>query len=184
MNKPQYHGLFTILIGVFNLIASYFLFRKKKVDTNILYLLIGITLTFISLTAPIQLHGRNITLFWASETVLLYWLFQKSKIKIVEYASVIVWFAMLVSLLIDWANLYSSNIEITIIFNKGFITGLYAAVATYCYLYLEIKQMRQTNKPLPELFQNNFRSAVSYYCSLQVQSKLITRSGIIYRGLI
>ncbi|MEP6950280.1 MAG: DUF2339 domain-containing protein, partial [Ginsengibacter sp.] len=74
MNRSEYRGLFTILVGVFNLIASSFLFRKRKVDTNVLYLLIGITLTFISLAAPIQLHGNNITLFWASESVLLYWL--------------------------------------------------------------------------------------------------------------
>ncbi|MEO8415799.1 MAG: DUF2339 domain-containing protein [Ginsengibacter sp.] len=149
MNKPEYHGLFTILIGVFNLMASYFFFRKRKVDTNILYLLIGITLTFISLTAPIQLHGRNITLFWASETVLLYWLFQKSKIKIVEYASLTVWVAMLVSLLIDWTNLYSNNIEVSIIFNKGFITGLYAALATYFLFILRNKTNAAGDKPVP-----------------------------------
>jgi uncharacterized membrane protein len=140
MNEPEYRGLFTISIGVFNLVASYFLFRKRNVDTNILYLLIGVTLTFISLTAPIQLHGHYITLFWASETVLLYWLFQKSKIKIIEYASMIVWVAMLVSLLMDWQNIYSGNAAIRIIFNKGFITGLYAAIATYVLFIL-------TNKP-------------------------------------
>lgn len=140
MNRPEYRGLFTILIGVFNLVASYFLFRKRKVDNNILYLLIGITLTFISLTAPIQLHGHNITLFWASETVLLYWLFQKSKIEIIEYASLVVWVAMLVSLLIDWANLYENSIVIAIIFNKGFITGLYAAIATYLLFILRNKR--------------------------------------------
>ncbi len=139
MNKPEYRGLFTILIGAFNLIASYFLFRKQRVDANILYLLIGITLTFISLTAPVQLHGHYITLFWASETVLLYWLFQKSKIKIIEYASLIVWVAMLVSLLMDWANIYSGNVAISIVLNKGFITGLYSAIATYVLFTLTNK---------------------------------------------
>ena len=139
MNKPEYRGLFTILIGAFNLIASYFLFRKQRVDANILYLLIGITLTFISLTAPVQLHGHYITLFWASETVLLYWLFQKSKIKIIEYASLIVWVAMLVSLLMDWANIYSGNVAISIVLNKGFITGLYSAIATYVLFMLTNK---------------------------------------------
>ncbi|MDQ6890308.1 MAG: DUF2339 domain-containing protein, partial [Bacteroidota bacterium] len=109
MHTPEYRGLFTILIGVFNLVASWVLFRKRKVDTNILYLFVGITLTFISLTAPIQLHGNSITLFWASECVLLYWLFQKAKIKIIQYAAGIVWFAMLISLLIDWKNIYSNR---------------------------------------------------------------------------
>ena len=142
MNKPEYRGLFTILIGVFNLIASYFLFRKRKVDTNVLYLLIGITLTFISLAAPIQLHGNNITLFWASESVLLYWLFQKSKISIIQYASIIVWFAMLFSLLLDWVNIYSdASIALTIIANKAFITGFYSAIASYVLFILRNKNI-------------------------------------------
>ncbi|MDQ2863505.1 MAG: DUF2339 domain-containing protein, partial [Bacteroidota bacterium] len=151
MKKPEYRGLFTILIGLFNLIASYFLFRKRKVDTNILYLFIGITLTFISLTAPIQLHGNNITLFWASEAVLVYWLFQKSKIKIIQYASVIIWFAMLISLLIDWKNVYDDNIAVAIILNKGFITGLYTAIATYILFILKNKTTGSVDKIFIEL---------------------------------
>lgn len=146
MNKPEYRGLFTILISVFNLVASYFLFRKRKVDPNILYLFIGITLTFISLTAPIQLHGNYITLFWASEAVLLYWLFQKSKINIIQYASAIVWLAMLVSLLIDWENLYSDTNAVRIILNKGFITGIYAAIASYVLFILKNKTNTGDNK--------------------------------------
>jgi len=160
MNRPEYRGLFTILIGVFNLVASYFLFRKRKVDNNILYLLIGITLTFISLTAPIQLHGHNITLFWASETVLLYWLFQKSKIKIIEYASLVVWLAMLVSLLIDWANLYANGIAVSIISNKGFITGLYAAIATYLLFILRNKpDVGDSSAPIKIISKKVFRNA-------------------------
>lgn len=160
MKSPEYRGLFTILIGVFNLIASYFLFRKRKVDTNILYLLIGITLTFISLTAPIQLHGHNITLFWASEAVLLSWMVQKSKIIIVEYASLIVWCAMLVSLLIDWKILYASSVAVTVIFNKGFVTGLYAAVATYLLFILRNKSMASDHTPfLASIPTKVFRNA-------------------------
>jgi uncharacterized membrane protein len=151
MKNPEYRGLFTIAIGVFNLIASYFLFRKRKVDTNILYLFIGITLTFISLTAPIQLQGNNITLFWASEAVLVYWLFEKSKIKIIQYASVIIWFAMLISLLIDWKNVYDGNTAIAIILNKGLVTGLYTAIATYILFILKNKTAGSIDKISVEL---------------------------------
>ncbi|HEV8082058.1 MAG TPA: DUF2339 domain-containing protein [Chitinophagaceae bacterium] len=160
MNKTEYQGLFTILLGVFNLVASYFLFRKREVDKNILYLFIGITLTFISLTAPIQLHGNNITLFWASETVLLYWLFQKSKINIIQYASLIVWFAMLISLLMDWNTIYSdAGNAITIIANKGFITGVYAAIASYVLFILRNKEKSEKNFIDKMISKNVFRIA-------------------------
>jgi uncharacterized membrane protein len=147
MHAPELKGLFSASMGIFNLAASYILFRKQKVDTNILYLLIGITLTFISLTAPLQLEGNYITLFWASEAVLLYWLFTKSAIRIIQYSSVLVWSLMLVSLLMDWANLYvGSEYTINIIVNKGFITTLYAATSCYAMFLLRRKELPE-NKP-------------------------------------
>ncbi|WP_183565548.1 DUF2339 domain-containing protein [Mucilaginibacter sp. SP1R1] len=132
MKEEQFRGLFCVSLAVVNLVLSYTLFRNRKVDTNILYLLIGITLTFISLAAPIQLHGNNITLFWASEAVLLYWLYQKSAIPLMKFTSLILWGAMLLSLFMDWYQIYSYHgISLTIIANKGFITTLVAAIGSY-----------------------------------------------------
>jgi uncharacterized membrane protein len=119
-------------LGVFNLLVSFILFRNRKIDNNILYLLIGITLSFISLTAPIQLNGHNITLFWAAESVLLYWLFQKSKIRIILLGSMLVWMAMIVSLVIDWFGIYGNRVNpVQVVINKGFITSIFSAAATY-----------------------------------------------------
>jgi hypothetical protein len=137
MNAPEFKGLFSASMGIYNLAASYFLFRKQKADTNILYLLIGITLTFISITAPIQLHGNYITLFWASEAVLLYWLFTKARIGIIQFASILVWLLMLISLFMDWSHLYIiQHTAIKIIANEGFITSIFAAAATYLLFIL------------------------------------------------
>jgi len=139
MGLAKYQGLFSACMAVFNLTSSYFLFRKKKVDSNILYLLIGITLTFISLTAPIQLHGHYITLFWASEAVLLYWLGRKSGLRVIGIASLLVWVAMLVSLVMDWGAAYVIRFDkrpLPIIFNKGLMTTLYAAACCYMIFIL------------------------------------------------
>lgn len=145
MHADQYKGIFSAGMGIFNLAASYLLFRNRKVDTNILYLLVGLTLTFVSLTAPLQLHGNYITLFWASETVLLYWLYQKSRIAIIQFSSGIIWMAMLISLLMDWGNVYgNTNLYIPIIFNKGFITTFYVSLATYL-LFMLIKKQENKN---------------------------------------
>ncbi|MEO5999643.1 MAG: DUF2339 domain-containing protein [Chitinophagaceae bacterium] len=144
MEADAYLGLFTAGIGIFNLASSYILLRKRKIDNNILYLLIGITLSFISLTAPIQLNGNNITLFWASEAVLLFWLYQKSQIRIIRFGSLLVWIAMLISLLMDWVNVYGigSN-KVSIIVNKGFITSIFAAIASYLLFLLRKKETKE-----------------------------------------
>jgi len=140
MDADVYKGVFCISLAIFNLIATYLLFKNKRVDTNILYLLIGITLTFISLTAPIQLHGHYITLFWASETVLLYWLYIKSRIPIIQWTSLIIWVAMIISLLMDWFGAYSNTlVGVQILFNKGFIAGIYCSAATL-FLYILSKK--------------------------------------------
>jgi uncharacterized membrane protein len=150
MNGAPYKGLFSASMGVFNLIASYLLFRKQKVDTNILYLLIGITLTFVSLTAPLQLHGNYITLFWASETVLLFWLYQKSKSNILQLSSLIIWIAMLLSLALDWLDVYeNSDLYYAVVYNKGFLTGCYAAIATWLLAFLIKKQELNSKTWLP-----------------------------------
>jgi uncharacterized membrane protein len=144
MDAMEYKGLFSACMGIFNLGASYFLFRKQQMDKNILYLLIGITLTFISITAPLQLQGNYITLFWASEAVLLFWLYTKSKISIIQYSALLVWALMLVSLFLDWVNdndSYPKTIS-PIVFNKTFLTGLFVSVATYLWYYLTAKELK------------------------------------------
>jgi uncharacterized membrane protein len=131
MHHEELRGLFSAGLGAINLILSYILFKNQKADSNIIYLLIGITLTFISLTAPIQLHGHNITIFWAAETVLLYWLYQKSRIELMKLTSLIIWIAMVISLLMDWVSVYNYSTEaLTIVVNKGFITSIVAAISS------------------------------------------------------
>ena len=126
-----YRGLFTAGLGIINLALALYFYRRKNIDKNLIYLLIGITLSFISLTAPVQLEGNYITLFWAAEMVLIFWLYQKSFIKLLKIASGLVTVLMLISLLMDWRNVYLFNNELLpVIINKGFITTICCAAAT------------------------------------------------------
>lgn len=148
LGLEQYKGLYCAGMGVFHLGATWFLFRRSTVDKNILYLLVGLTLSFVSLTAPIQLHGHYITLFWASEAVLLYWLYLRSGIGLIRIAALLVWGAMLVSLAMDWMNIYGAVYTAAgtgpssgrnwrpVIFNPGCMTGLYAALSCWALFYL------------------------------------------------
>ena len=149
MDAVAFRGLYCILLAIFNLSVTYSLYKNKKVDTNILYLLIGLTLTFISLTAPIQLHGHYITLFWASETVLLYWLFIKSRIPLVQRSSMLIWLAMVLSLFMDWQHTYAdTSIIVRIILNKGFIAGCYCSAATLALFFLSKQETMEEEKNL------------------------------------
>lgn len=162
MGAENMRGVFSAIMGVFNLAASYLLFRKQKADSNILYLLIGITLTFISITAPLQLSGNHITLFWASEAVLLYWLFTKSKIRIIQYSSGIVWLLMLISLVMDWVQSYLlHNAALPVVLNRAFITALFAAAATYFMFLLRNQESKQEKIPGSDILPRKYFFRIS-----------------------
>ena len=132
-----YQGLFTASLGVFNFVFTYMLYRKNQVDKKLMFVLIGLVLTFISLAAPVQLEGNYITLFWAAEAVLLLWLSQKSGIELMKLSSIIVMVLMVLSLIIDWGQIYGGNDSafLTIVLNKGYITGLFSLISIGLTIY-------------------------------------------------
>ncbi len=139
---PELKGLFTVLLAGFNLICSFLLYKKFKADAILVYLMIGLTLTFITIAAPVQLHGNYITIFWALESVLLIWLAQKSQIVLFRFASIIISVLMLFSLFIDWGNIYTGyNLyQVKIILNKAFITGLVSSLSLLAIVVLLSKE--------------------------------------------
>ena len=137
-------GLFSVCIAVFNLICAWLLYKKFRADEKLVYLMIGLTLTFVTISAPVQLHGNYITLFWALEGVLLMWLAQRSKIVLYRFASVAVTVLMLFSLSMDWIQAYSQfdgSIQ-QLLLNKGFITGLVSALSVGGIILLLRKEIR------------------------------------------
>ena len=137
---PEFKGLFTAGLALLNLVYAWFLFKKFGLDKTAVYLLIGLTLTFITLAVPIQFKGNYITLFWSVEAVLLMWLAQKSKIKSYRFASVIVHLLMAFSLYIDWHNKYGGSDFLQVVINPIFITGIVAVASLFAVKYLLRKE--------------------------------------------
>lgn len=133
---PELKGLFTTALGLLNFGYAWFLYKKWGQDKTAVYLLIGLTLTFITLAIPIQFEGNFITLFWSAEAVILMWLAQKSKISTYRFASVIVHVLMIFSLLMDWNAIYPSSTVLNIVFNKICLTGIFAVVSLVAIYYL------------------------------------------------
>lgn len=122
--NSDYLGLFSILLGVINIIFAYLIYKKYKFDKNIIYVLIGLALTLATITLPIQFEGNYITIFWACEAVLLFWLSQKSQMKGFILAAVIVQFLALLSLIIDLNYYINDSVPYVVGFNLQFLTGL------------------------------------------------------------
>ncbi|SFN29503.1 Predicted membrane protein [Chitinophaga sp. YR627] len=153
IHNGMFQGLFTACIAIFNFIFAYSLYRNQHADKNLIYLLIGLTLSFLSLAAPVQLNGNHITLFWAAEAVLLLWLFQRSRLPLMKYAACIVFAMMTFSLLMDWEQVYgdlryAQSRDMWPLLNQGFITGAACIAAVFIIRHLLKKETEE--KFLPE----------------------------------
>jgi len=123
-------GLLCVLLAAVNVVFAMCFFRDERVPRNLVYLLIGVVLTFISLAAPVQLDGDHITLFWAAEGVLLLWFAKRSGIRLVERTSLLVSVLMVISLVMDLDG-YVQYRELPLmpVINRLFITGLAVIVS-------------------------------------------------------
>ncbi len=140
-NPINVKGLITVIIAILNVIPMIVLFKDKKIDKKLIYLLIAIVLTFVSLAVPIQLNGCAITMFWAVEAVILLWLWQKSGIRVFKYGFAAIQLLVMVALLMDWTDFYADEIEkLSIIFNKPFITGLVITATVWMNAFLLKKE--------------------------------------------
>ena len=150
VENGKYQGLFTLAVGVINLSFAWYFFHRQNTDKNFLYLLIGLTLTFLSLTVPVQLEGHTITMFWSAEFVLLFWLYQKSRLNIFHYSSLAVSMLAIISLMMDWGQAIEKSQVLILLFTgwKGIVTNLVAVAAFALYATLINKE----KEALPFLF--------------------------------
>ncbi len=142
--KPEYKGGFTLILALSNCLLAWFIIKNSKADKNLVYVLIGLALTFITLAAPIQLKGNYITLFWAAEGALLLWLAQKSGMQIFRITSILVYILALGSLLIDWNQQYGLTADLPILNNKGFIASIFVCASVALNIILLKKDKEQT----------------------------------------
>lgn len=144
---PEWKGLFSIAMALVNMICAWLLHKKYKADERLVYMLIGLTLTFVTVSVPVQLEGNYITLVWALESVLLMWLGLRSRIVLYRFTSVIVLCLMLLSLFLDWVQIYraysADNVTHMVFINKGFITGLVSAFSVVATVYLLKREVRK-----------------------------------------
>jgi len=129
--ESNYTGLFTLALAIYNIIYASILYKKFGLDKNTIYLLIGLALTFITLTIPIQFEGNQITLFWAAEVVLLFWLSLKTKINSFKLGALIIQGLTLFSLFMDWERYWSYSEEFSIILNPLFLAGIVVSASLF-----------------------------------------------------
>lgn len=129
-------GVLTLFIALINGVIA-FAVRKRAADKGLLLaLLTGMFLTFISLSIPIQLEGTFITLLWATEMVVVLWLFSRFGKPVYAYFTYILFFLTLISYMIDLENALSDGVVSSLFVNGTFVTGIFTGLAFGVFAWL------------------------------------------------
>ena len=134
----QLLGLFTLTNAVVHFVASVIIYRQKLADKNIHYLIAGLVLIFITITVPVQLDGNWVTLLWAGEAALLFWIGRTKNVSFYEKLSYPLMLLAFFSIIQDWCYVYDSynpenpTSRITALLNVNFLTSvLFIAVFAF-----------------------------------------------------
>jgi len=132
-------GLFTLGNALVHSIVSLFIYRQKLADRNLFYFVSGLVLIFITIAIPVQLNGNWVTLLWAGEAALLFWIGRTKNVGLYEILSFGLMFLAFFSLMHDWSPVVhllpfdDSEAGISPFFNIRFLTSL-LFIASFAYI--------------------------------------------------
>lgn len=127
-HQNQWPGLFTLANAGIHFIAAFTIFRLNLADKNLFYFLTGMVLTFITIAIPVQLEGSWVTLIWALEAALLFWIGRSKSSPSFEKMSYTLMILSIFSLLQDWqqykSDIYIASEKTLPQINSYFMTGV------------------------------------------------------------
>jgi len=160
----QLLGLFTLSNALIHFIISAIIYKQKLSDKNVFYLVSGLVLVFITITIPVQLNGNWVTLLWAGEAAMLFWIGRTKQVPLYEKLSYPLMTLAFFSIFQDWSNVYSNyNAElpktrIRPVFNVHFLTSI-VFMASFGF----ISFLSQSKKYVSALIDQKKLNTILYY---------------------
>lgn len=145
LSADAYLGLFTLGNAILHFVVSVVIYRQQDIDRNLFYLVIGLVLVFLTIAIPVQLDGNWVTLLWAGEALLLFWIGNKNEVAFYQKMSYPVMFIAFFSLIDDWDGTYTnmayyysdSYTWITPILNITFLTSILVVLCYGAIVYID-----------------------------------------------
>lgn len=163
-NGSQLLGLFTLANAFIHFIVSVFIYRQQLVDRNLVYLVAGLVIVFITIAIPVQLDGNWVTLLWAGEAALLFWIGRSKQVPVYEKLSYPLMYLAFFSIVHDWQH---SNIDYTPdksgqrnrpVFNINFLNAL-----VFTGFFSLISYLNNSKKYLPPAFSRIYLKKIFNY---------------------
>lgn len=129
-NGEKFLGLFTLLNAMAHFIVTAVIFRQNLADRHLFYFISGLVLIFITIAIPVQMDGNWVTLLWAGEAALLFWIGRTKGIHVYEKLSYPLMLLAFVSITHDWNMVYDNytpnnpDSRLAFLFNIHFLSSL------------------------------------------------------------
>ena len=192
----NYLGLFTLGNAILHFGVSLFIARQKLGDKSLLYLVIALVLIFLTMTIPVQLEGNWVTILWAAEALVLFWIGRSLAIRFYERMSYFLMGLAFVSLLILWASNYggyygAARQNFNPIINQYWLTGVLFTAAFSMIWWLSMRYPSQKKGsffrlavPTILLFSYYFlfQNEIAHFWDIQYYESNLSASGEIISG--
>jgi hypothetical protein len=160
----QVLGLFTLANALIHFIISVIVYKRKLADKNIFYFISGLVLVFITIAIPVQLDGNWVTMLWALQAALLFWIGRTKKVIFYENISYALMLIALISIIQDWSIqsslfLYDiSKVNIIPLLNINFLSSMIFAAA-FAFIYYTRTSVKY---PKPYNIDKNIETIFSF----------------------
>ncbi len=129
----KFLGLFAIGNSFIHYLVASIIYKYKLGDRKVFYLVVALSITFLTIAIPVQFDGNWITILWIAEATFLFIIGRTKKIALFEYFAYALMIFASVSLLNDWQQVYDSrsyDIAKTIypLLNKDFLTSIFVTI--------------------------------------------------------
>ncbi|PHN05759.1 DUF2339 domain-containing protein [Flavilitoribacter nigricans] len=159
-------GVFAVANAAVHFGVGYLMHRDKLADRNLFYFIVGLVLVFLSIAVPIQLDGNWVTLLWAGEAALLFWLGRSRQIKAYEKMSLPVTILAFVSLLQDWSSSYDqafyqdTELLLAPVFNIQFLSSLIVSGIFGLMVWMQNRKQWTSALPAGKIWHQGLRFAI------------------------
>ncbi|MFN8365660.1 MAG: DUF2339 domain-containing protein [Candidatus Kapaibacterium sp.] len=187
-------GVFTVVNAIIHFTVTLIVLKRQLQSKELFYVMAGLVLVFLTLAIPVQLDGNWVTILWAGEAAVLFWVGRKQHVPMYElmaYPLAVLAFGSYIQDL----ELYSDHnpqfpeTRITPLFNVLFLTSVIVTASFSFILYLlkkhTIEPQSEWHKKLLPVFSvllpigtvivaySSFQAEISCYCQqLYVSSEI------------
>lgn len=178
VDNGAYQGLFTAVTAALHFPFALIAFRAGIADRRFFFLQIGLVLSFLSLSIPVQLDGEWVTIIWSLQSVILFAIGRTQKTVFYERLAYVMVLLSVTSLLNDWGELYTNypaaELQWSIFLNTTFLTSCVAFGSLLLILWLQFSPRFQYDPVARSLFSRicgyviaGFMIVVAYFAVVQ-----------------